>query len=102
MTLFASILLADDRWSLVPTKDGTRRRGALGRRVVLWLLAGGFLVCTLSKYMCFLIRFDGLFTLRLTGSTRLARSTIHPAIHHHEALVWSLGVEVISETKLVG
>ena len=68
----------------------------------LWWLAGGFLVRTLSKYKCFLVRFDGLFTLRLTGSTRLARSTIHPAIHHREALVCRLGVEVISETKLVG
>jgi hypothetical protein len=83
-------------------RDGTRSQGALGRRVVLWLLAGGFLVHTLSKHMCFLIRFDGLFTLRLMGSTRLVRSTIYPAIHHREALVCSLGVEVVSETKLVG
>jgi len=101
VTLFAAIL-ADDRWSLVPTRNGTRRQGALGRRVVLWLLAGGFLVCTLSKYKCLLVCFDGLCTLRLMGSTGLARSTIHPAVHHREALVRSLGVEVVSETKLVG
>jgi hypothetical protein len=67
-------------------------------RVILWWLA----VRTLIKYKCFLSCFDGLFALRLTWSTRLARSTVHSVIHHYEALIRSLGVEVVAETKLVG
>ena len=100
MTLAATIL-ADHRRNLAPARDRTRRRGALGKRVILFVV-GGRLVRTLGKYKCFVFGFDGLIDRRVAGrAARLAWSTIHLSIHHRETLIHGLGIEVVSKSILI-
>jgi hypothetical protein len=56
----------------------------------------------MSKNKGFFLRFNWLLSLLLARRTRLARGTAHAMIHHCKAMVGSLGVEVITKTKLVG
>ena len=101
MTLLATIL-ADRRRNLAPARDRTRRRRALGKKIILFVFCG-YLVRTLGKYKCFVFVFDGLLDRRVVGrAARLAWSTIHLSIHHRETLIHGVGIEIIPKSVLIG
>ena len=101
MTLAAAIP-TDHRRNLAPARGRTRRGGALGKRVILFVVSGR-LVCTLGKYKFFVFGFDGLLDRRVVErAARLVWSTIHPSIHYPETLLHGLGIEVVPKSIPMG